>query len=144
MFKSFTGWAHQNFAANSHITAVRRKLNYASATLYRIRDSLPKHLHKDLYHTLFESHLTYCISVWGGSAMNRIARLWISQKHCVRVLFGDKEAFLDKFRTAVGARPYKNQLLGEEFYCQEFLFYCKLASSLIPIITISIPINTIF
>ena len=51
--------------------------------------------------------------------MNRIARLWISQKHCVRVLFGDKEAFLDKFRTAVRARPYKNQLLGEEFYQQE-------------------------
>ena len=40
-----------------HITALRRKLNHASATLYRIRDSLPKCLHKDLYHTLFESHL---------------------------------------------------------------------------------------
>ena len=51
--------------------------------------------------------------------MNKIARLWISQKHCVRVLFGDKEAFLDKFRTAARARPYKNQLLGEDFYRQE-------------------------
>jgi hypothetical protein len=35
------------------------------------------------------------------------------------VLFGDKEAFLDKFCTAVRARPYKNQLLGEDFYQQE-------------------------
>ena len=109
----------ENLSWDSHITALRRKLNYASATLYRIRDSVPKHLHKDLYHTLFESHLTYCISVWGGSAMNKISRLWISQKHCVRVLFGDKEAFLDKFCTAVRARPYKNQLLGEDFYQQE-------------------------
>ena len=48
-----------------HIGALRRKLNYASATLCRIRDSVPIELHTDLYHTLFESHLTYCISVWG-------------------------------------------------------------------------------
>jgi hypothetical protein len=109
----------EHLSWDSHITALRRKLNYASATLYRIRDSLPKHLHKDLYHTLFESHLTYCISVWGGSSMTKISRLWISQKHCVRVLFGDKEAFLDKFRTAARARPYKNQLLGEQFYQHE-------------------------
>ena len=102
-----------------HITALRRKLNYASATLYRIRDSLPQYLRKDLYHTLFESHLTYCISVWGGSSPNKISSLWISQKHCIRVLFGDKEAFLDKFRTCARARPYKNQLLGEDFYVKE-------------------------
>ena len=102
-----------------HITALRRKLNYASATLYRIRDSLPACLHKDLYHTLFESHLVYCISVWGGSSPNKISRLWISQKHCIRVLFGNKEAFLDKFRTCVRARPINNQLLGEDFYMKE-------------------------
>ena len=106
----------ENLSWDPHITALRRKLNHASATLYRIRDSLPEYLHKDLYHTLYESHLTYCISVWGGSTMNKIARLWISQKHCVRVLFGDKDAFLDKFRTAARARPYGNQLLGENFY----------------------------
>ena len=102
-----------------HITALRRKLNYASATLYRIRDNIPAYLHKDLYHTLFESHLTYCISVWGGCALYKIARLWISQKQCIRALFGNKEAFLDKFRTAARARPYPNQLLGEKFYQRE-------------------------
>ena len=109
----------ENLSWDSHITALRRKLNYASATLYRIRDSLPVYLRKDLYHTLFESHLSYCISVWGGSALYKIARLWISQKHCVRILFGDKEAFLNKFRTAARARPFRNQLLGEDFYQRE-------------------------
>ena len=102
-----------------HITALRRKLNYASAILYRIRDSIPIHLRKDLYHTLYESHLSYCISVWGGSALSKTARLWISQKHCLRLLFGDKEAFLNKFRTAARVRPYSNQLLGEDFYKRE-------------------------
>ena len=102
-----------------HITSLRRTLNYASATLYRIRDNVPGHLHKDLYHTLFESHLTYCISVWGGTSLYKITRLWLSQKHCVRVLFGDKEAFLEKYRTSARARPYPNQLLDEKFYQKE-------------------------
>ena len=102
-----------------HITALRRKLNYASATLYRIRDNVPNCLHKELYHTLYESHLVYCISVWGGCSLYKIARLWLSQKHCIRVLFGDKEAFLEKYRTSARTRPYPNQLLGEEFYKKE-------------------------
>ena len=106
----------EHLSWESHITALRRKLNYASATLYRIRDSLPIHLRKDLYHTLYESHLSYCISVWGGCALYKTARLWVSQKQCIRLLFGDKEAFLDKFRTAARARPFANQLLGEDFY----------------------------
>ena len=109
----------ENLSWEPHITALRRKLNYASATLYRIRDNVPVYLHKDLYHTLFESHLVYCISVWGGCSLYKVARLWISQKHCVRILFGDKEAFLDKYRTCARARPYSNQLLGEDFYKRE-------------------------
>ena len=102
-----------------HIAATRRKLNYASSTLYRIRDSIPSYLRKDLYHTLFESHMAYCISVWGGSPTSKTNCLWISQKQCVRFLFGDKEAFLDKFRTCARSRPIKNQLLGEDFYSRE-------------------------
>ena len=46
----------EHLSWESHITALRRKLNYASATLYRIRDSLPTHLRKDLYHTLYMNH----------------------------------------------------------------------------------------
>ena len=50
-----------------HVAALRRKLGYASGVLSRIHDSVPEELNTDLYHTLFESHLTYCISVWGGA-----------------------------------------------------------------------------
>ena len=105
-----------------HITALRRKLNYASATLNRIRDSVPEGLHKDLYHTLFESHLTYCISVWGNAALFRTATLWLAQKHCVRVLFGNKQAYIEKFMTCARARPYNEQALGNTFFQLE---HCK-------------------
>ena len=101
---------------DAHIKHLKRKLNHASATLNRIRDSIPKHLHRDLYYTLFESHLSYCISVWGSAAQHRISSLWTIQKHCIRVLFGDKAAYLDKMNTCVRTRPYDSQVLGNAFY----------------------------
>ena len=104
---------------DAHITSLKRKLNYAIATLNRIRESIPKHLHRDLYYTLFESHLSYCISVWGGATQHRITKLWIAQKHCTRIVFGDKEAYLDKFRTCVRARPYNFQKLDKAFFERE-------------------------
>ena len=102
-----------------HITALRRKLNYASSTLCRIKDSIPVELHRDLYHNLFESHLSYCISVWGSAAMNSTTKIWIAQKHCIRVLFGDKQAYLDKFKTCARVRPFFQQTLNDEFFQRE-------------------------
>ena len=104
---------------DAHIRHLKRKLNYAMATLHRIMDSIPKHMHRDLYYTLFESHLSYCISVWGGATQYRISSLWTIQKQCIRTLFGDREAFLDKYNTCARARPYDLQTLGNKFYMPE-------------------------
>ena len=65
----------------AHMINLKRKLNYASATLCRIRDSIPEKLHLDLYHTLFESHLSYCISVWGNATSFLTDKIWLAQKH---------------------------------------------------------------
>ena len=106
---------------DAHIKDVKRKLNYAIATLSRIKKYIPKYLHKDLYYTLFESHLSYCISVWGGLPQYKMNELHVIQKKCVRILFGDHEAYLDKFKTCVRARPMpkENQKLGPSFYEKE-------------------------
>ena len=109
----------ENLNWEVHSKDLRRKLNYATATLNKMRDAVPKHLHKDLYHTLFESHLTYCISVWGKAAKARITPLWNAQKHCIRVLFGDREAYLNKFKTSVRTRPLGAQRLDSSFYQKE-------------------------
>ena len=106
----------ENLSWEPHVTALRRKLNYASATLYRIRDSVPEELHRDLYHTLFESHLSYCISVWGGASSYITTKIWTAQKHCLRVLFGDKQAYLDKFKTCAKTRPFPHQTLDSDFF----------------------------
>ena len=41
------------------------------------------------------------------------------QKHCIRVLFGDLDTYLDKFCTCARTRPYGEQKLGHAFYCKE-------------------------
>ena len=102
-----------------HVTALRQKLGYASATLNKIRDSVPAELHSDLYHTLFESHLTYCISVWGGAPGCITDRIFTSQKHCMRILFGDKQEFLDRYKTCARTRPLTKQTLSTDFFEKE-------------------------
>ena len=103
----------------SHTTDLKRKLNYAIATLNRIYKNVPEYLLRDLYYTLFESHLSYCISVWGNAAKCRTQPLWITQKRCIRILFGDREKFLEKFKTCIRARPINCQQLGASFYEKE-------------------------
>ena len=90
-----------------HIENLKRKLILSQGALYRIKDSIPKRLHKTLYHSLFESHLTYGISVWGSQSHSVLQRLFAIQKSCVRMLFGNQYAL---------SKP--------ETYC-----YCKWGSS---------------
>ena len=109
----------QNLSWVEHTKNLKRSLSNATATINRIKDNLPDNLHKELYFTLFESHLSYCISVWGGAAQCHLTPIWMSQKHCIRILFGDKEAYLNKFKTCVRARPVELQALGTSFYERE-------------------------
>ena len=102
-----------------HLDSLNRKLKSTCGRIYRIKSSLPIGLYKDIYHALFESHLSYCISVWGGVSKNRLNPLFLTQKKCVRIIFGNTEAFLDKFRTCARSRPFTCQILGEEFYKRE-------------------------
>ena len=104
---------------DGQIKDLRRKLNYATASINRIKHSLPEHLHKDLYYTLFESHMSYCISVWGNIPKYKMANLFCTQKKCIRILFGDRDAYIEKFKTCVRCRPYDQQKLGKEFYEKE-------------------------
>ena len=102
-----------------HIRNLAKKLKCHIGSINRIKDNIPSNLHKQLYHTLFESHLTYGITVWGGEASSKLEPLLNLQKKCLRILFGDKESYLNKFKTAARCRPYENQKLGSEFFANE-------------------------
>ena len=84
-----------------------------------MRDNIPKEHYKPLYYALFESHTTYCITVFGTVSKPCSEKLYKIQKHCIRILFGDLEKYLDKFKTSANTRPFKTQRLGAEFFCKE-------------------------
>ena len=51
---------------DTHITYLAKKLRAMVAVINRISSYIQPKNYKTLYHTLFESHLSYCISVWEG------------------------------------------------------------------------------
>ena len=101
-----------------HIQKLRQKLNCQIGALSRIIDNVPKKYHRELYFTLFESHIAYCISVWGGVATKTLAPLLTVQKSCIRKIFG-YEPFSEKFMTCARTRPLNKQVLGSLFYEKE-------------------------
>ena len=86
----------------AHIQSLNSKLKCEIGKLCRIRHVIPEKHHKELYHALFESHLRFGISVWGGVSNNRLEPIFVTQKKCIRILFGDLEAYLDKFKKIKG------------------------------------------
>ena len=76
-------------------------------------------LYKNLYHTLFASHLAYGITAWGGVSDKKIQSLFKIQKICLRILYGDKETYLNKFKTCCRVRPHDHQKLENSFYEKE-------------------------
>ena len=109
----------KNLNWNSHLAKLAKKLAACSGMLNRIKDDIPSKLHKDLYHTLFESHLAYGITVWGGVSQRKLQPIFKAQKMCLRIMFGDKEAYTDKFKTCARCRPVGEQILGSNFYSKE-------------------------
>ena len=81
-----------------HIKALTKKLSCCTGSLNQIIGSIPEYLHKDLNHTLFESYLTYGISVWGGITKAKLFPLFKAQTKFMRVIFGDRAKYLDKFK----------------------------------------------
>ena len=108
-----------NLSWEPQLEAVAKKLKCCVGQLNRIKPFIPVDLHKNLYHTLFESHMSYGITVWGLVSPGKLSKLFLLQKHCIRIMFGDKEAYLDKFKTAARVRGRDGEKLGSDFYMRE-------------------------
>ena len=68
----------------------------------------------------FSNPILHPITVWGVALKDKPnAKLFITQKHCVRILFGDYEAYMNKLSTCARTRPYGRQKLGTNFHQKE-------------------------
>ena len=102
-----------------HIDMLYKKLKSATGILNRLTKFIPENNYKSLYYALFESHMNYCLTVYGAASKNNTDKLFRVQKHCLRILFGDREEYLDKFNTCARTREFGTQKLGPEFFCKE-------------------------
>ena len=102
-----------------HIEHIRKKLKSANGIIRRIRNFIPKNQFKSIYFALFESHITYCISVWGGVSKVHIDKLFRLQKQCIRMLFGDQNLFMNKFSATEQMAQSPQANLDNDFYCKE-------------------------
>ena len=109
----------QNLTFVPHIDYLCKKLSCCIGSLNRMKNFIPHKLFNSLYHTLFESHMSYGISVWGGVGNPKLEKLFVLQKRCIRMLFGDYHKFTEKFMTCARTRPFGEQLLGDEFFQKE-------------------------
>ena len=57
--------------------------------------------------------------MWGGVSKKKLEPIFITQTKCLRVIFCDREAYQDKFKTCARCRPYEKRILGSEFYRKE-------------------------
>ena len=79
-----------------HANYLCKKLCCGIGSLKRMRNFIPEKLKINLYRTLFESHLSYGISVWGGIGIAKINKLFTVQKRCIRMFFSRPTSFLQK------------------------------------------------
>ena len=93
----------------SHIDNVYKKLKSAAGMLAHIRHNIPPENYKTLY---------FC-TVFGNANKQHTGKLFVIQKHCIRILFGDYKAYVSKFKTCAHTRPIENQILDKNFYMKE-------------------------
>lgn len=67
-----------------HINTISTNISRGVGILSKLKHYLPKHILRSLYFTLIYPHLTYCITVWSGTAAYNIKKLFVLQKRAIR------------------------------------------------------------
>ena len=112
-----------------HIAHMKEKLNCSINIIKRIMKFIPKSEYHKLYDALFKSHLTYCISCWGGISSSRLYPLFLLQKRCVRLLFGKVPTFDHStyYETCARARTYAEHMAKKNYELEHTkpIFNCE-------------------
>jgi hypothetical protein len=75
----YLNWSQQ---INSVVCNITRNLN----TINKIKHKLNKKALLHIYHSFIESHLSYCIEIWGNAPNNKLKKLETLQKQAIRLL----------------------------------------------------------
>ena len=117
-----------NLNWNHHIEYLEKKMLSTIVLVKRIRKVIPRSHYKSIYHSLFESHLSYGITCWGGAYSSKLESLFRLQKRCIRILFGETPSFDDPeyYQTCARARPESSQYQRENAHTKKNSILLKL------------------
>ena len=92
-----------------HIENLTKKLNLSMIIIKRIAKFVSKSEYMKIYDSLFKSHLSYCISTWGGIPAYKLQDVFRIQKRVIRLLFGKQYTFdhAGFYETCARVRTYK-------------------------------------
>ena len=96
---------------------LKEKLLSSIVVIKRIKKYIPECEYVKLYYALFQSHLSYCISSWGGVSKYKLDTIFSMQKRCVRLLFG-KELNFDHaayYETCARVRTFDQHIAKKNF-----------------------------
>ena len=102
---------------DAHIEYLKEKLLSSIVVIKRIKKFIPECEYVKLYYALFQSHLSYCISSWGGVSQYKLDPIFSMQKRCVRLLFG-KELSFDHaayYETCARVRTFDEHTARKDF-----------------------------
>ena len=69
-----------------HINELSKKLSRSVGMLYKTRDFCPTPILKSLYYSIFNSHASYGLPVWGYADQIYINKIIIAQKKAIRAI----------------------------------------------------------
>ena len=103
-----------------HVQHLTEKLNASIVMIKRIIKFVPKSEYMKIYEGLFKSHISYCISCWGGIPNSKLQGLFRIQKRCIRLLFGSEYSFdhAGYYETCARTRTYHDHK-SKKNYCLE-------------------------
>ena len=66
---------------------------------------------------MFVSHLSYCISAWGGTHQSKLQKIFAIQKRCLRILYGERLSFdhPEFYQTCARVRTYESHVAEKDF-----------------------------
>ena len=99
------------------IDFLKQKLVSSIVIIKRIMKFIPKEEYLKIYNAIFKSHLSYCISSWGGVSKNKLQCLFVLQKRCIRLLFGKDKSYdhPEYYDNCARARSYQQHMSAKNF-----------------------------
>ena len=100
----------ENLNWEEHVDHMIKKLNSSIVMIKRIIKFIPKSEYMKIYDALFKSHLSYCISCWGGIPKSKLRSIFSIHKRYIRLLFGSEYSFdhPEYYETCARVRTYED------------------------------------